>query len=478
MKTIKRQLILFNVLFFMAFICCGAVSAAQYADLQVSNSNCLVSGDGETADFSLTVTNNGPSAAQNVVLQDQMLGVDVKSSQYSINNGAWQDWNQHYITLGTLNAGTSVLIQFQADVTGTSLTNRAQVSSTTNDLIRNNNVQIYKTQASYTITATAGTGGIINPNGNVNVYTGNSQSFTITPDTGYTIADVTVDGSSQGPINTYTFNNVQANHTINATFNTTTQYRVYVANYGSDSVSVINNTNNTVIATIPVGDGPFGVAVSPDGTRAYVANYFSGTVSVIDTTTNTVIATITVGFNPRGVAVSPDGTKAYVANYGSGTVSVIDTTTNTVTTTIPTGYPYGVAVSPDGTRAYVTNSAYNGFVSVIDTTSNTVTTTIPVGDYPFGVAVSPDGTRAYVTRDGINWVGVIDTTTDSIITNIRIESYSLGVAVSPDGSRAYVTDCNGSFVSVIDTTTNTVTTTIPVGIDPVGVAVSPYIGPV
>ena len=89
-----------------------------------------------------------------------------------------------------------------------------------------------------------------------------------------------------------------------------------------------------VTATITVGTGPRGVAVSPDGTKAYVTNYADGTVSVINTTTNAVDATITVGDRPIGLAVTPDGTKAYVANNNSTTVSVINTTTNAVDATI------------------------------------------------------------------------------------------------------------------------------------------------
>ncbi len=88
---------------------------------------------------------------------------------------------------------------------------------------------------------------------------------------------------------------------------------------------MIDTATNTVIATIAVGDGPVGVAVSPDGTRAYVTNQFDGdTLSVIDTATNTVTATIAVGDDPTGVAVSPDGGRAYVTNYSDDTVSVID----------------------------------------------------------------------------------------------------------------------------------------------------------
>ena len=63
-----------------------------------------------------------------------------------------------------------------------------------------------------------------------------------------------------------------------------------------------------------VGSTPNGIAVSPDGTKVYVTNFHSVTVSVIDTATNTVTSTVDVGSAPRGVAVNPDGTKVYVAN--------------------------------------------------------------------------------------------------------------------------------------------------------------------
>ena len=50
------------------------------------------------------------------------------------------------------------------------------------------------------------------------------------------------------------------------------QTHAYVANTGSNSVSVIDTTSNTVVATVGVGDYPIGVAITPDGTRAYVTN--------------------------------------------------------------------------------------------------------------------------------------------------------------------------------------------------------------
>ncbi len=72
--------------------------------------------------------------------------------------------------------------------------------------------------ATYTIAASAGTGGSISPQGNVIVNTGSNRTFTITPASGQRVVDVLVDGSSRGPITTYTFNNVIANHTITASF--------------------------------------------------------------------------------------------------------------------------------------------------------------------------------------------------------------------------------------------------------------------
>src|SRR5215470_5486086 len=68
----------------------------------------------------------------------------------------------------------------------------------------------------------------------------------------------------------------------------------YVTNRMSDTVSVIDTATNTVVATVPVGRFPFGVAITPDGTHAYVTNNASRTVSVIDTATNTVVATVPV----------------------------------------------------------------------------------------------------------------------------------------------------------------------------------------
>jgi YVTN family beta-propeller protein len=268
----------------------------------------------------------------------------------------------------------------------------------------------------------------------------------------------------------------------------------YITNSGANTVSVIDTATNSVTTTIPVGDHPYGVAVTPDGSKVYVGNWFPGTVSVIETATNKVTATIPVGSIPWGMAVTLDGSKVYVANSGGQpfSVSVIDTATNTVIAIIPIPpsrgmavAPRGVAVTPDGSKVYVSNtadlsnSAEPGSVSVIDTETNTVISTIHlvtvINDDSEGVAVSPDGSKVYVTNDALNNVVVINAATNTVTATISVGTGPLGVALTPDGSKVYIANIGDNNVSVIDTASKTVTATIPVGSNPIafGIFVQP-----
>ena len=131
----------------------------------------------------------------------------------------------------------------------------------------------------------------------------------------------------------------------------------YITNSSSNSLSMIDTEKNKVSATI-VGAffSPYGVTVSPhsrDGSKVYVTNSTASAgksnVSVIDTASSAVTATIPVGNVPTGVAVTPDGLKVYVANVNSDSVSVIDTAKNKVTATIPVGLnpnAFGMFIHP------------------------------------------------------------------------------------------------------------------------------------
>jgi uncharacterized repeat protein (TIGR02543 family) len=126
----------------------------------------------------------------------------------------------------------------------------------------------------YTIAASAGANGSISPNGSVTVNHGANQTFTITPDGGYNVANVLVDGVSVGAVTSHTFTNVTTNHTIAATFFSGTQALI---------VYVDDNWAGTAIGADPDGGGPassFGYdafATVQDGVAGVAVN---GTVIV------------------------------------------------------------------------------------------------------------------------------------------------------------------------------------------------------
>ncbi|MBE0426200.1 MAG: putative Ig domain-containing protein [Nitrospirae bacterium] len=95
-------------------------------------------------------------------------------------------------------------------------------------------IEVYGT---YTIAATAGSGGSISPSGAISVSQGANQTFTITPNTGYHIADVLVDGSSAGAVTSYTFNNIVDNHTIEAFFALNTGIQEIIIDNGQPGTS-------------------------------------------------------------------------------------------------------------------------------------------------------------------------------------------------------------------------------------------------
>jgi YVTN family beta-propeller protein len=228
---------------------------------------------------------------------------------------------------------------------------------------------------------------------------------------------------------------------------------------------VVATATNTVVATVGVGSGPRGVAITPDAAFAYVVN-LGGTVSVIETATNTVVATVGVGVLPAFVAITPDGAFAYVTNtcsalanpgecrlrtlLDSDTVSVIATATNTVVAKVGVGVqPVGVAITPDGGFAYVVN-AVSSTVSVIETATNTVVATVGVGNLPellIDVAITPDGGFAYVTNATANAVSVIATATNTVVATVGVEAGPSGVAITPtppgDGNQPPSADAGG-----------------------------------
>jgi len=99
--------------------------------------------------------------------------------------------------------------------------------------------------STYTLTPSAGTGGSIKPETPQTILQGGSKAFTIAPSAGYQVADVTIDGVSQGSISSYTFTNVTSNHTIRATFEKEETQTVIVLQIGK-SVFTVNGISTTL----------------------------------------------------------------------------------------------------------------------------------------------------------------------------------------------------------------------------------------
>jgi len=219
----------------------------------------------------------------------------------------------------------------------------------------------------------------------------------------------------------------------------------YITSNGTGEVKVIDTSTNAVVQTIATGAGPFGVAVSPDGSRVYVANQSGTTVSVFSADSATgqlsALTTITTGTAPRAVKFSADGTRAYVANQTSGSVSVINTATNSVIATVPTGGTLlDIAVNPAGTRIYAIDSAGRK-VHVIDTATNSVVASPATGNAPRGLVVSADGTRFYVSNLNDHTISQFDASTNTLLGTVTdgLTYYNPAqLAISPDGASVYV----------------------------------------
>ncbi len=135
---------------------------------------------------------------------------------------------------------------------------------------------------------------------------------------------------------------------------------------------------------VPVGRGPEGFDVSPDGAQAWAANSHAGTVSVIDLATKTVVDTLTVPTRMANrLKFTPDGKRVFISDLGGTGVVVVDVATRKEVHRIPLGRgAAGILMQPDGTRAYVASGTG---VSAIDLTALAVVGHVDTGRGPDGL---------------------------------------------------------------------------------------------
>ena len=167
---------------------------------------------------------------------------------------------------------------------------------------------------------------------------------------------------------------------------------IFTSNIGSDSVSVIepDASGQWTQTVIPVGKGPEGIDLSPDGKLVWSAHSRDGGVSIIDVSAKKVVQTLNVGTKRSNrIKLTRDGKFALISDLEAGDLVVLDTATRKEIKRLALGrMPEGILIAPDGARAFVAVNGDNN-VAVIDLKTWAVTSRISAGAGPDGLSWVP-----------------------------------------------------------------------------------------
>lgn len=170
--------------------------------------------------------------------------------------------------------------------------------------------------------------------------------------------------------------------------------RAVTANHTADSVSLIDLAHGLVLAELPCGKKPAGVACSHDGKRVAVSNLWSGTISLFEVRDTKLepAGTLQVGGAPRGVVFSPDGKSLYVAVTGLDEVVQVDLASAKVTRRWPAyAEPRRLALTRDGKRLVAVSSrSAQGYCWDTETGKQLWARTLQEAFNSQNVALSPD----------------------------------------------------------------------------------------
>ncbi len=260
--------------------------------------------------------------------------------------------------------------------------------------------------------------------------------------------------------------------------------RIYVANFNGSSVSVIDGSSNQVIDTINASF-PQAVDVNHTTNQIYVSKGFD--IEVIDGSSNQIVNTIIVGGAsfPINISVNPNTNRIYATNNSD--INVIDGATNLVIDTI-TFTPFSTAdefaVNPVTNRIYATSNSFdslsgisNGVVNVVDSFNNQIIDTILIpGISAREVAINSITNRIYVAGSDADFNGivtVIDGLTNEIINSISIASTFIGrIAVNQSTNVIYAVNDNNNSVTIIDGVTGQVINIVKTGNLPIGIGIN------
>lgn len=251
------------------------------------------------------------------------------------------------------------------------------------------------------------------------------------------------------------------------------------------ALSVVNAVHAIeVTATIPVGSGPMGAVYDSGKAEVFVANSDSNSVSVISDANNSVVATIPLSsgaLNPSDLAYDSGKGEIFVVNnpgelsFSSSTISVISDSTNAIVATITLGFNSVVGISYDSANGemFVASQYPGGPVSIISDASNSVVSTVLVGGHPQGIVYDSGLGEMFVSIEGdtSSWVSVISDISNTVVANVTVENIPLGLAYDSGKGEIFVASVPNPeldqlvnptvAVLVISDQTNTVVASVP-----------------
>jgi YVTN family beta-propeller protein len=271
---------------------------------------------------------------------------------------------------------------------------------------------------------------------------------------------------------------------------------VAAVNPDSDSITLLDPMNLSILAEIPVGDNPRTVSFTPDSGTALVTNNDSGTLSIIDVSKLVETSQYSVGLMPYG-AVS-DGIHAFITEFGSGTLSVFRMDTGELLTRVQLdAFPAGITLSRDTKHLFITHF-FTGQITIIDQETFTVYGKVSTGadiNLSQFIAVTADGLKGYLPQTRSNTTNtamLFDTTVFPVINVVDLVKLKLlvgeritldtadepvnmpfAVVLSPEEQILYLSNAGSDDISVIDLKTNRGVGHIKVGANPRGIAITP-----
>jgi YVTN family beta-propeller protein len=249
-----------------------------------------------------------------------------------------------------------------------------------------------------------------------------------------------------------------------------------VTNKSGNTVSFIDSATGQEVNRLETGPNPHEVAVTPDGKLAFVANYGSNSLTVVDVPGQAVLRMVDLGehSSPHGIMASKDGASIWVTTEGSKHLVEVDVSSMGVKRAIRTGQDvtHMVALAEGKGKAYTANIR-SGNVTAIDIRSGEVIRQIETGAGAEGIAVTPDEKHVLVTNRAVGTFSVIDVATDEVIHSMEVGGFPIRVEVTPDGKRALVSQATAQSVIEIELDGWTVGRTLEIGAFPVGIEIRP-----